>query len=393
MEVNAKENRVFNLTTSTVAVESLKDEMEYRRLIKCFLGENTKDGGNYNDDVSESIMKARENAGEKLIYLAATEATALQLVQCQVLDVCKMLISIPTTPARLVIIALCIRCNLLLIKSCYISVFSSDHVLVILDTVLTNHVANPAILSQYLKEIIIIFNQDYIDVQNMIDKNTYAALGSALNMIQTNSLDSELLSRSWQLAYYITVNSNSHFSGGNLMPNWDLPNLSGEATTASMLELLQSTMIDNSSGLTWLLMFMDALFSGSTSFAEYLIEHFSDENLNGILLTLLQLTHSDCSNISRDESFSLLSCLESLLSHISDEDIENRINEMQSFDKLGLFILSTGFEIALARDNDLFISFLMVIKTNFELIKKLKLHMIPSLKSSLNDLIEVLDLT
>ena len=165
-----------------------------------------------------------------------------------------------------------------------------------------------------------------------------------------------------------------------------------EATSKTMLELLQSVITDGSSGLTWLFMFMDTLFSGSTACAELVIECFSDENLEQILVSMLHLISLDNASISRDESFSLLSCFESLLTHISDEDIESKIDTMQVFSKVALFILNTGFEIVLARDNELFISFLMLIRTNFELIHKQELLVTSSLKTSVNDLIEVFSL-
>ena len=386
VETDATENTNY----STIAIESLRDEVEYRRLIKCFLGENLDVNNNNHDSGVKIMISNREDAGEKLIYLSATEVTAMQLIEYHLLEVCKLLISLPTTPAKIAICVLCIRCNLLSLEMCRSAVISSAPVIDNLEAVLTHHLADPAILSHCLKEFVIIFHQDNIDFQGVLNEKLYISLGNTLNMIQTNSLDPELLSRSWQLAYYITASSKSHTCGDNFIPSWNFPNIIAEAASKNMLELLQSTTVDGSSGLTWLLVFMDTLFSGSTTFAELAVEYFSDEHLEGIMRSLLLLTDSERSNLSRDESFSLLSCFESLFSHISDEDIKNRIDKMQIFDKFVSFILSSGFEAALVRDNELFVSFLMLVRTNFHLIQNLDLSTASSLKSNLNDLMEVL---
>ena len=92
VETEAKENRAFNPTSSAQTIECLRDEVEYRRLIKCFLGENliSRSDNIICNSSMDNTMKDRENAGEKLVYLSATEATALQLVEYQVLEVCNL---------------------------------------------------------------------------------------------------------------------------------------------------------------------------------------------------------------------------------------------------------------------------------------------------------------
>ena len=109
-------------------------------------------------------------------------------------DVCKVVIELPTSPNKIIVISLCILCNLLSLKSCNAALLKSTSLYDVFDKVLTS-TTDPAVLSQCLKAYIITFSLDQIYTDTMTESRI-ALVGATLEMIQTNSLDPELLARS-----------------------------------------------------------------------------------------------------------------------------------------------------------------------------------------------------
>ena len=344
-----------------------------------------KDGKDKENEISKEghLCKVREDAGETLIYLSATEKSAKVLVECQITDVCTTLLLMHSTPERIIVQSLCILANLISL-ACFETLLKSRSLHEAINFVLTTS-ADPAVLSQCLKIYIIIFSGKEAD--SALLSSSSGLLGEKLSMIQMTSLDPELLARSWELVHYIVACESSQLIVKDLLTSWNISTVFRETSCRSTLELLQSAKVDGISGISWLLMSFDSIFAESTKISTLLIEMLCQENsLQSVLSCVISLPFMEVA-LSREESFYLISCLESLLCHIPDEEVEPKLSEKDTFVKISIFILSVALEIILARDKGALLALMMIVHGNLDLIRTHQIS--PLFLNPFNELIEV----
>ena len=285
----------------------LVTEVEYRGYIKTF----------FTGDDEE----ARENAGELLIYLSATPATASMLIDFQLFEVCETLLQLRSerTTERIVTISLCIINNMLSLQACKEYLLHRGSLYRALDGVLLDFV-DSVVLMEALKTFLIVFSSNCIDIV-AVTEETLGKLAILLNMIQTNSLCPELIARSWELAYYIAACQNSCHAEVFLIENWRVSSILTE-NMLQRVECLQEGIVDNVSGLGWVLKFVETVFSESSSAAISLFQSFKAEDLDLISVFVFQLASSEMT-LSREEGLSLVTSIEAILVHFSEDEVGN----------------------------------------------------------------------
>ena len=134
-------------------------------------------------------------------------------------------------------------------------------------------------------------------------------------------------------------------------------------------------------------MSLDCLFAESTKLSASVAQMFTPESLlHDLLSFLFQLTSSE-TPLSREENFAFLSCLESTLYHIEEEDVRSKLAVMKIFDELATYLLNVCLEVILGRESELFLSFIMILYSNHDVIKTQSFSR--SVYSSMKEVVEL----
>lgn len=326
---------------------ALRNEIKFRKIMSSFL----------NNDKQEYD---RELAGETLIFLTSSEESADMLFEFNILDVCTAILSHESLKGRLHIACLCILGNLVSLKYIGDKVLVEASPLDALQHILTSSV-EPRVLSECMRVYIVIFSRDNFSFEKVADpEKQMTAIGNALYLIHTASLDIELLSRSWELCYYISQMESDLYIP-HLCLAWSPSSAIPDALSVGNLSLYHEGFVEGKSGFSWLLMFLDVVYSKYTFAAERMLFDFDTLAHEAVCGSIFYAIESSMV-VTREESFSATSTLDSILLYFSETDTELLIRCASSlkFQRSTIFLLTVMFDTFLAKDEQLTVAVIRI---------------------------------
>ena len=334
----------FNESPLISEDENLIEEVELRKQIRhFFLGDS---------------IDIQDHAGEYLDSFICSNENALRSIDFNIIEVCAAILEC-CNESKIVLHSLSILKKILQFEI-DIEIFNMNHYLCrpVFEIIVNSF--DTAVISKCLRIFIIIVSEKK---QNcFLDSASMERMGKFINFIQIESLDENLVARSWEMSYfYISIDENREIIQEFLINTLEV--LFGIINHRNRVELIRYGVSCKLSGLTWSFRFLASIFLENYHSIISSIE-FSSERFNNIYTYLHFWLHNDTKNLSlsSSESSALLEIIKKIFENTKCSPIF--LNKLSLFYKdvarMEIFMCDLAFETIMSREETQLLDLLFV---------------------------------